>query len=79
MFVSIVQILSKTKIIKKIKSQKFVLLCQYTDLSARFEPGEEKMMMSSGLDVKPQYVHHMSPEPPPEVSHVIPNQKGTAP
>ncbi|XP_075905949.1 transmembrane protease serine 2-like [Nelusetta ayraudi] len=32
-------------------------------------------MMSSGLDVKPQYVHHMSPEPPPEVSYVIPNQK----
>lgn len=48
-------------------------------LSARFEPGEEKKMMSSGLDVKPQYVHHMSPEPPPEVSHVIPKQKGTVP
>ncbi|XP_031716393.1 transmembrane protease serine 2-like [Anarrhichthys ocellatus] len=29
----------------------------------------------SGSDVKPQYVHHVAPKPPPEISHLCPKHK----
>lgn len=73
-FVSIVHVCSK---IQNITQQTFVSACQYVDLSTCFFPGEKKRMSSRSV-VKPQYVHHLSPEPPPEVSEIIPKQKGKA-
>ncbi|XP_036005792.1 transmembrane protease serine 2 [Fundulus heteroclitus] len=38
---------------------------------------EDKRNLSppDGSDVKPQYVHHVSPNPPPEISHSTPTKK----
>ncbi|CAJ1065759.1 transmembrane protease serine 2-like [Xyrichtys novacula] len=39
------------------------------------DPGSWKIPPPSSLDVKPQYVHHLEPNPPPEISHSIPQKK----
>ncbi|GAA6218257.1 transmembrane protease serine 2-like isoform X2 [Lates japonicus] len=37
--------------------------------------GERKFPPPSRSEVKPQYVHHVAPKPPPEISHSIPKHK----
>ncbi|XP_019950754.2 transmembrane protease serine 2-like isoform X1 [Paralichthys olivaceus] len=39
------------------------------------EDVERELPPTSRSDVKPQYVHHLTPNPPPEISHSAPKQK----
>ncbi|XP_076591384.1 transmembrane protease serine 2-like [Chaetodon auriga] len=41
------------------------------------EDDERKLPPPSRSDVKPQYVHHVAPKPPPEISQSIPKGKGS--
>ncbi|XP_039987544.1 transmembrane protease serine 2-like [Xiphias gladius] len=49
----------------------------YLDSGSCFvrDDGERKLPPPSRSDVKPQYVHHLAPKPPPEISHSVPKQK----
>ncbi|XP_031146730.1 transmembrane protease serine 2-like isoform X2 [Sander lucioperca] len=40
------------------------------------EVDERKIPLPSRSDVKPQYVHHLAPKPPSEISYSIPKHKG---
>lgn len=41
------------------------------------EVDERKIPLPSRSDVKPQYVHHLAPKPPSEISYSIPKHKGS--
>ncbi|XP_037632097.1 transmembrane protease serine 2-like [Sebastes umbrosus] len=40
-----------------------------------YEDVERKLPPPSRSDVEPQYVHHLAPKPPPEISHSVPKHK----
>ncbi|KAM9318645.1 transmembrane protease serine 2-like [Pholidichthys leucotaenia] len=47
----------------------------YMGFSSHFVYGsEQKARLSSQSDVKPQYVHHVAPKPPPEIISTIPEK-----
>lgn len=57
-----------------------LLLCwQYLDSGPCFvhEDDQRKLPPPSRSDLKPQYVHHLAPKPPPEISHSVPKRKGS--
>lgn len=56
----------------------YILYQQYlsTAPSVTYEDDKRKLAPQNGSDVKPQYVHHVATNPPPEISHSIPPKKG---
>ncbi|XP_030260626.1 transmembrane protease serine 2-like [Sparus aurata] len=49
----------------------------YPDLGPYFihEDDQRKLSPPGRSDVQPQYIHHVAPKPPPEISHSIPKHK----
>lgn len=81
LYICIFSFIWKKKIHQILKSSfSSCMLCwQYPDLGPYFiyEDDQRKHSPPGCSDVQPQYVHHVAPKPPPEISHSIPKHKGS--